>query len=178
MGRPVSMAAARGGALRDELLRTAETLSSQLDRVVGELRTLSDPDAAAAQIETVTTETARQVAEAEARASRATAAERTARAASAEANAAASDLDGQLAAAREEIEPQAGLLAAATTRVDELGEQLATTETARATATTQVAELTGQLTAVTGERDTATAEVARLRDELAAASTRADLSVA
>src|SRR5882757_5051861 len=74
MGRPVSMAAARGGALRDELLRTAETLSSQLDRVVGELRTLSDPDAAAAQIETVTTETARQVAEAEARASRATAA--------------------------------------------------------------------------------------------------------
>src|SRR6266540_3422546 len=62
LGRPVSMAAARGSALRDELVRTVAGLQEQLGRVMADMRTLGDPDAAAAQIETVTVEATPRIA--------------------------------------------------------------------------------------------------------------------
>ncbi len=65
MGRPVAMATARAGMLRDELVKTAEQLGGQLARAVEEMRILTDPDAAAAQVETVAAEAAQQVAAAE-----------------------------------------------------------------------------------------------------------------
>ena len=43
LGRPVAMATARAGMLRDDLVKTAEQLSEQLGRAVAELRTTERP---------------------------------------------------------------------------------------------------------------------------------------
>ena len=69
--RPVDAARQRAGAFHGQVIGTVEHLSVQLAAVVDELRTMADPDAAEAQIESVTTEAAEQVAAASARASRA-----------------------------------------------------------------------------------------------------------
>ncbi len=71
LGRPVAMAGARAGEYVHQVASQVEQLSKTLGAVVEELRTLGDPDAAAAQIEAVTAEAEQRTAEAAARAARA-----------------------------------------------------------------------------------------------------------
>jgi len=167
MGRPVAMATARAGMLRDDLVKTAEQLSEQLARALEEMRTLTDPDAAAAQVETVAAEAAQQVAAADVARNRAEATAREAKSELAEANDAAQELEDQLRqanAAREEADRR---------------RQEAVDELATANATVQT--LTGDLAARTGERDQLqtreadlTRELASTREQLLAESRRAD----
>lgn len=144
--------------LRDDIARNVQQLAGQLGRVMEELHTLADPDAAAAQIETVTTEAGRQVVEAEAKASR-----------RGRYCGPASWRNCWLANVPEN-ERQAGELAAAAVRVEELSGELATMTADRdREGARRSEELARQLGTVTGERDAAAAEVRRPRDELAAA---------
>src|SRR5665811_1601140 len=69
--RPVDAARQRASELRGQVAGMVEHLGQQLNALVDELRTVADPDAAEAQIESVTTDAAEQVAAAAARASRA-----------------------------------------------------------------------------------------------------------
>ncbi len=71
MGRPVAMARARAGEYVEQVTGLTEQLSRTLTAVVEELRTLGDPDAAAAQIEAVTAEAEERTAGAASRAARA-----------------------------------------------------------------------------------------------------------
>ena len=87
--RPVDAARERASALRAQVAGMIDVLNSQLTSLVEELRTTGDPDAAAAQIESVTAQSAEQVAAANARASRAEQAQLQAEAQAADADAAA-----------------------------------------------------------------------------------------
>ena len=104
LDRPVSMARARAGEYAERVAAQVHTLTATLATVVTELRTLGDPDAAAAQIEAVTADAEQRVAEATARAARAEQDRRTAERHRADADAAAEEattqvdaLTGQLA---------------------------------------------------------------------------------
>lgn len=79
--RPIETATQRAAALRGQVAEVGEHLVTQLRTLLDELGVLGDPEAAAAQIESVTTEAGEQVAAATARAARA---ERAARSAEAE----------------------------------------------------------------------------------------------
>src|SRR6266508_1848369 len=103
LGRPVSMAAARGSALRDELVRTVTQMQDQLTRVMADMRTLGDPDAAAAQIETVTVEATQRIASSDAARVAAETAARQARELAEQADTAAAELDAQLQQARADL---------------------------------------------------------------------------
>lgn len=150
LGRPVAMATVRAGMLRDDMVKTAEQLSEQLGRAVAELRTLSDPDAAAAQVETVAAESAQQVAAAEVARNRAEATARQAQFDLAEANDAAQALDDQL--------QQTSIARAESDRLH---------FDALAAATATVQALTGDLATRTGERDQLQTRVDELTRELA-----------
>src|SRR5664279_4573129 len=63
MDRPVSMARARAGEYAERVAAQVHTLTATLATVVTELRTLGDPDAAAAQIEAVTADADQRVAQ-------------------------------------------------------------------------------------------------------------------
>ncbi|WP_166784875.1 TniQ family protein [Cryobacterium sp. TMT2-42-4] len=60
--RPVDAARQRAGELSDQVAGMLEHLGQQLTALIEELRIVADPDAAEAQIESVTTEAATQVA--------------------------------------------------------------------------------------------------------------------
>lgn len=79
--RPIETATQCAAALRGQVAEVGEHLVTQLRTLLDELGVLGDPEAAAAQIESVTTEAGEQVAAATARAARA---ERAARSAEAE----------------------------------------------------------------------------------------------
>ena len=149
LGRPVAMARARAGEFTEQVGHQVSQLSATLIAVLEELRTLGDPDAAAAQIEAVTTEAEQRTAEATARAARAEQDRREAVQARAEADGAAEEavadlerLTAELGTAREErrqveaaltheLEVQTGTIAALTTERDQLAGQLQE-QTARA----------------------------------------------
>ena len=69
--RPVDAARQRAGQLRGQIAGMAEHLGQQLVALIEKLRIVADPDAAWAQMESVTTEAATQAATAIARTSRA-----------------------------------------------------------------------------------------------------------
>ncbi|WP_174775496.1 hypothetical protein [Cryobacterium frigoriphilum] len=87
--RPVDAARQRASEIRGQVAGMVEHLGVQLNALVEELRTVADPDAAEAQIESVTADAAEQVAAASARASRAEQAQRKAESERVEADAAA-----------------------------------------------------------------------------------------
>ena len=171
MGRPVAMATARAGMLRDDLIKTAEQLGEQLARAVEEMRTLTDPAAAAAQVETVAAEAAQQVAAADVARNRAEALAWDAKSELAEANEAAQQLEDQLRQA-----------ALAGSEADRL-RQGAVDELAAATAV--VSRLAGDLAAARGERDELLTradeqarELALMREQLHAETRRAEEATA
>ncbi len=91
LGRPVSMAQGRVGELVPQFAEQVKALRALAERVAGELETLADPEAAAAQIEAVNAEAEQKVAEATSRALKAEAGLREARGDQAEAEAAAEE---------------------------------------------------------------------------------------
>lgn len=153
--RPVDAARQRASEIRGQVAGMVEHLGAQLNALVEELRTVADPDAAEAQIESVTTEAAEQVASASARATRAEQAQRKAEAERVEADAAAVE-------ASELAEQQQAVLT-------ETAEQLAVQTLALEQVTLELAE-----TRSAGEaRDLAAqAELVELREQLAGAQVR------
>ncbi|WP_346925151.1 hypothetical protein [uncultured Arthrobacter sp.] len=89
--RPVDSARQRASEISGQVSGMIEHLGQQLAVLVEELRTVGDPEAAEAQIESVASEAAEQVAGANARATRAEQAQRRAEAEKAEADAAAEE---------------------------------------------------------------------------------------
>jgi colicin import membrane protein len=153
--RPVDAARQRASEIRGQVAGMVEHLGAQLNALVEELRTVADPDAAEAQIESVTSEAAEQVATASVRATRAEQAQRKVESERVEADAAAVE-------ASELAEQQQVILSA-------LGEQLAVQDQALEQATVELAE-----TRSTGEaRDRAVqAELSDLREHLATTHAR------
>ena len=132
-----------------------EHLGVQLNALVDELRTVADPDAAEAQIESVTVEAAEQVAAAAARASRAEQAQRRAETEQAEADAAATEAS-DLA---EHLQNTA----------EELRSQLVASEQAREQAAVVLLEVRA---AAKAQQLQAQGEVAELREQLTATHAR------
>lgn len=93
--RPVDTARQRASEITGQVTGMIEHLGQQLAALVEELRTVGDPEAAEAQIESVASEAAEQVAAANARASRAEQAQRRAEAEKDEADAAAEEATRQ-----------------------------------------------------------------------------------
>lgn len=142
--RPVDSARQRASEITGQVSGMIEHLGQQLTALVEELRTVGDPGAAEAQIESVASEAAEQVAAANARATRAEQAQRRAEADKEEADAAAEEAIGtseqltqDLAGVREE-------LAAVQTREDQLARDL---EQAQASAATERQEAETELPA-------------------------------
>lgn len=153
--RPVDAARQRAGELRGQVAGMVEHLGQQLTALVEELRTVSDPDAAEVQIESVTTEAAERVAAATARASRAETAQRQAEAERVEADAAATEAS--------ELAEQHQIALAASQQ--EVGE--------RTQALDQVtAELTEARSAAEAQSAQAQAELTQLREHLTTVRTR------
>ena len=153
--RPVDAARQRAGELRGQVAGMVEHLGQQLTALVEELRTVGDPDAAEAQIESVTTEAAERVAAATARVSRAEQAQRQAEAERVEADAAAME-------ASELAEQQQATF---TATQQELGD--------RERALDQMtADLTAARSAAETQNAQALVELTQLREQLATARTR------
>jgi ribosomal protein L29 len=153
--RPVDAARRRAGELSGQVAGMVEHLGQQLTALIEELRTVADPDAAEAQIESVTAEAAAQVAAATARTSRAEQAQRLANAERLEADAAASeasDLAGQ---------QHATLVGTQ----HELGDRAHTLDQVRA-------ELVAVRAAAAAQNAQAQAELSRLQEQLATVRTR------
>lgn len=155
--RPVDSARQRASEITGQVSGMIEHLGAQLSVLVEELRTVGDPGAAEAQIESVSSEAAEQVAAANARATRAEQAQRRAEAEKDEADAAAEEatrageeIAEDLAGAREELD---------TTRTK--AEQLAV-------------ELADSQAAAAADRDRAQDENAGLQAELEAARAQLD----
>jgi len=153
--RPVDAARQRASEIRGQVGGMIEHLEGQLRSLVDELRTIGDPDAAEAQLESVASDAAEQIAAANARASRAEQAQRKAEAERAEADAAAAEatelsdqLQADVAAARAEL---AGAQA--------VGEQLAG----------EIDEARSRAAAERLEHQTA---IAQVRDELGSTQAR------
>ena len=153
--RPVDAARQRAGELRGQVAGMVEHLGQQLTALVEELRTVADPDAAEAQIESVTTEAAERVAAATARASRAEQAQRQSEVERVEADAAAME-------ASELAEQRQAALAATQ---QELGER----EQALGMVT---AELTTVQREAEAQKVQVQAELAQLREQLTTVRSR------
>ena len=148
--RPVDAARQRASEIRGQVAGMVEHLGVQLNALVEELRTVADPDAAEAQIESVTADAAEQVAAASARASRAEQAQRKAESERVEADAAAVEASefadqqkASLAGAIEQLETQGEVLNQVAA---ELAETRTVGETRDLKAQADLAELREQLT--------------------------------
>lgn len=184
--RPVDAARQRASAITGQVAGMIEHLEQQLATLVGELRTVTDPEAVEAQLESASTEAAEHVAAANARAARAEQAQRRAAAEREEADAAAAEATDQVDELTQEL---AGARAAFSEAVEaeervtkELAEVRAAAENDRARAVDEAEKLRAELAAARGdltraedERDAAaqraqTAEDARLEAEQRAAA--------
>lgn len=174
--RPVDSARQRASEIRAQVAGIAEHLGQQMSALVEELRTVADPEAVEAQIETVTIEAAEQVASASARASRAEQAQRQAEAERAEADAAAVEAS-ELAEQQQASLVEAGEhLALQGEALDQVRTELAETQTAGETrnrqAQNELAQLREQL-ATTHLRLTETEQARVAVSALADAATTA-----
>jgi colicin import membrane protein len=150
--RPVDAARQRASEITGQVTGMIEHLGQQLTALVDELRTVGDPEATEAQIESVASEAAEQVAGANARATRAEQAQRRAEAERDEADAAAEE---------------------ATRKSEELAENLAVLQ-AELDATRQsreqlASELSQVQAAAVADREQAQAEAAELRADIESA---------
>src|SRR5690625_4805216 len=153
--RPVDAARQRASEITGQVAGMIEHLGQQLTTLVGELHTVTDPDAVEAQLESVSTEAAEQVAAANARAARAEQAQRRAEADREEADAAAGEATEQVEELTQEL---AGARAALDDALDagerateELTQLRATAEADRAKAADEAEQLRAELVAVRGD---------------------------
>jgi chromosome segregation ATPase len=151
--RPVDAARQRASEIGGQVAGMIEHLQQQLHLLVDQLRTAGDPDAAEAQIESVASEAAEQVAAANARASRAEQAQRTAQADRAEADAAAVE---------------------ATERADQAAAGLEQTRAQLTQLEDDLEQTRGQLAQAQADTQAAHDQLAQLHDDLA--GTREQLS--
>ena len=149
--RPVDSARQRASEITGQVSGMIEHLGQQLAVLVEELRTVGDPEAAEAQIESVASEAAEQVAGANARATRAEQAQRRAEAEKDEADAAAEEATRTGEELSQELSGAQAELEAAQARAKQLTEEL---EQAHASAA--------------NDRELAQAENAGLRTDLEA----------
>jgi chromosome segregation ATPase len=167
----VDAARQRASEIAGQVTGMIEHLGQQLTTLVDELRTVGDPEAAEAQIESVASEAAEQVAGANARATRAEQAQRRAEAEKDEADAAAEEatrkseeLAGELAVVQAELE-------AARQSGEQLTSELSQVEAAAAAdrekAQTEAAELRADLESTRGQ-------VRQLQQERDAVAKRAE----
>ena len=194
--RPVDAARQRASEIRGQVAGMGEHLVEQFRALIEELRTISDPDAAEAQIESMSTDAAEQVAASSARATRAEQAQRKAEAERAEADAAAAEtveladqLGTDLERVREQFaeQEQAGAQLRA-----ELAETRAMAAAQDEQARHELEELNRDLAATRASRDdaerdrdaaaaraeTATAAQTEALDRARSAEARADLETA
>jgi colicin import membrane protein len=150
--RPVDSARQRASEISGQVSGMIEHLGQQLAALVEELRTVGDPEAAEAQIESVASEAAEQVAGANARATRAEQAQRRAEAEKAEADAAAEEatrtseeLAQDLSGLREELD---AALAQAKQLTEELAQAHASAANERELAQAESAGLRADLEAI------------------------------
>ncbi len=180
--RPVDSARQRASEITGQVSGMIEHLGQQLSALVEELRTVGDPEAAEAQIESVASEAAEQVAAANARATRAEQAQRRAEAEKAEADAAAEEatrtseeLARELSGVQEELD---AAMAQVKERAEELAQAHASAANDRELAQAESAGLRadletirGQLTLAVQER-AAAAERAGAEEQARAAAER------
>jgi colicin import membrane protein len=180
--RPVDSARQRASEITGQVSGMIEHLGQQLAALVEELRTVGDPEAVEAQIESVASEAAEQVAGANARATRAEQAQRRAEAEKAEADAAAEEATRTSEELAQELSARQEELDAARARAEQLTEELAQAqasaasdrELAQAESTGLRADLEAiraQLTSAEQERDAA-AERAGTEERARAAAER------
>lgn len=166
--RPVDAARQRASELHGQVAGMIEHLSQQLQGLLEELRTVSDPEAVEAQIEAVTSQAAEQVATASARASRAEQAHRRAEDERAEADAAAVEASTQSEQLRAGFGEVRNRLAEAETErnrmIAELADVRAAVDAERHEAVARLADVAGKLTVAEallveaqGNRDSAVA---------------------
>lgn len=167
--RPVDAARQRASEISGQVSGMIEHLGQQLAALVDELRTVGDPGAAEAQIESISTEAAEKTAAANARATRAEQAQRRAEAEKAEADAAAQEATQQageltetLAALEEEL-----------TAARRTGEELAQ---ARAAAEQDRAQAEAAANGLRAELEVARAQLVRTEQERDTAADRAEAS--
>ena len=122
---PVDSARQRASEITGQVSGMIEHLGQQLAALVEELRTVGDPEAAEAQIESVASEAAEQVAGANARATRAEQAQRRAEAEKVEADAAAQEATRTSEELAQELSGAQEGLDAALARGEQLTEELA-----------------------------------------------------
>jgi colicin import membrane protein len=150
--RPVDAARQRASEITGQVTGMIEHLGQQLTALVDELRTVGDPEATEAQIESVASEAAEKVAGANARATRAEQAQRRAEAERDEADAAAEE---------------------ATRKSEELAEGMAALqaelETARQNGEQLASELSQTQAAAAADREQAQAEAAELQTDIESA---------
>jgi chromosome segregation ATPase len=173
--RPVDAARQRASEIRGQVAGMGEHLVEQLRALIEELRTVADPDAVEAQLESMSTDAAEQVAASSARATRAEQAQRRAESERAQADAAAAEaveLADQLGVDLERVRER---LAEQEQAGAQLDAELADTRTAAAArdeqAREELAEVNRDLVATRASRD----DAERDRD---AAAARADTATA
>lgn len=147
--RPVDSARQRASEITGQVTGMIEHLGQQLTVLLEELRTVGDPEAAEAQMESVSSEAAEQVAAANVRATRAEQAQRRAEAQKDEADAAAQEATRSGEQAAQELSGAREELDAAQARAERLAVELADSQAA-----------------AVADRDRAQAEAAGLQNEL------------
>jgi colicin import membrane protein len=153
--RPVDSARQRASEITGQVSGMIEHLGEQLATLLEELRTVGDPEAAEAQIESVASEAAERVAAANARATRAEQAQRRAEAEKAEADAAAEeatrtseDLAQELSGRQQDLD---AALSQAQQLTDELAQAHASAANDRELAQAENAGLRADLEALRGQ---------------------------
>jgi colicin import membrane protein len=165
--RPVDAARDRASAIKAQLTGMVEVLRDQLEEVVEALGQTADPDAAAAEIESITSEAAERVAAAVARAVRAEAAQRRAEIERDQADAVAVEATETAVTLQTALAEASELVTALTAQVEGLQEEQATE---RAAAAATQARLDGDLSE-------ARTRISFLEDEAADAQAAHDLEV-
>lgn len=171
--RPVDSARQRASEITGQVSGMIEHLGQQLTALVEELRTVGDPEAAEAQIESVSSEAAEQVAAANVRATRAEQAQRRAEAQKDEADAAAEE---ETRASKESSQELAGVreeLAAANAKAEQLVVELSEAQAETAALKADLESVRAQLDRAERDRDTAAARAEAAESARGAAEQRA-----
>lgn len=150
--RPMDAARQRAGIITAQVTGMAEHLVSQMNELIGELRTLGDPDTAEAQLEAAASEAAEQVAAATGRAVRAEQALRAAVADKEEADAAAleatsnaQELQASLTQTRSDLDQAREGMTQLQARIDALTVDLTQERTAQENLQAETRRLTDEL---------------------------------
>ncbi|MFJ9167310.1 hypothetical protein ACIRPK_34070 [Kitasatospora sp. NPDC101801] len=186
--KPVKEAVARATTLRDDVLTAVSRLQVQLDQVVDRLQTMADPEAAAAEIQSITAEQGQKVADAEKaladelrRRLTAEKAQAVAEAGKATAEEAAGEADSLLEQEKTRFKADAERLEEEKTQAIEQATQEAAQRVAelQAAAEAEVAEIrqTAEEAVATAQQE-AQAEVTTAQEELSRAKQEAEAEVA